>query len=119
MSGNAMLTMKRSRLATNVATETRVRTCQRRCISQGPYIDTGKMQADEVLCRHAVPELRRSELLDSPRARGARGALDAADPARGPAGASPLRGDPPQHGCRDEHPHGPAGDARRARSPAA
>src|SRR5215212_8165418 len=48
MSGNAMLTMTRSRLATNVATETRVRTCQRRCISQGPYIGTGKMQARRI-----------------------------------------------------------------------
>src|SRR5688500_3306406 len=45
MSGKAMLTMKRSRLATNVATETNVRTCQRRCISQGLYRRTCEMQA--------------------------------------------------------------------------
>src|SRR5688500_4021602 len=99
-----MLTMKRSRLATNVATETRVRTCQRRCISQGPYMRTGEMQGEAVRFPHAVPELRRAELLDRPRARGARRALDAADPARGAARPPPLRGDPAQHGCRDEHP---------------
>src|SRR5215213_9771253 len=64
MSGNAMLTMKRSRLATNVATETRVRTCQRRCISQGPYTRTGRMQVAAVCCRGAVPTLRWPELLD-------------------------------------------------------
>src|SRR6185503_9838457 len=98
MAGNAMLTMKRSRLATKVATETRVRTCQRRCISQGPYNNTGEMQVSPIGSSHAVPDLRRSELLDRPRARGARGALDAADPARGAARTPPLRGDPAQHG---------------------
>src|SRR3954469_1725859 len=97
MAGNAMLTMKRSRLATKVATETRVRTCQRRCISQGPYRATGKMQASTIRCGRAVPELRRAELLDRPRARDPRGALDVADPARGPARPPPLRGDPAQH----------------------
>src|SRR5829696_9455356 len=104
MSGNAMLTMKRSRLATNVATETRMRTCQRRCISQAPYRHTGKMQAAAVGWSCAVPPLREPELLRRPRARGHRRALDAARAPRGPARAPALRGDPAQHGDRHEHP---------------
>src|SRR4051812_39753170 len=104
MSGNAMLTMKRSRLATNVATETSVRTCQRRCISQGAYTGTGKMQASTIRWPGALPPLRQPELLDRARARGDRRALDAARAARGAARAPPLRGDPPQHRDRDQHP---------------
>src|SRR5215217_6204439 len=104
MSGNAMLTMKRSRLATKVATETRVRTCQRRCISQAPYRATGKTQAAAIRSACALPALREPELLDRAGARGDRRALDAARPARGAARPAPVRGDPPQHRGRDQHP---------------
>src|SRR5215210_6300002 len=112
MSGNAMLTMKRSRLATKVATETSVRTCQRRCISQVPYRGTGKMQATAIRSSRALPALREPELLDRARARGDRRALDAAGAARGLARPAPVRGDPAQHGHRDQHPLRPLEDPR-------
>ena len=106
MSGKAMLTMKRSRLAMKTPTETTARTFQR-CSCQLPIecdlqferhrsrfeLQHATSMARLGACRNA---LRRPELLDRPHARVRRRALDAAGAARRLPRPPPLRRVPAQ-----------------------
>src|SRR6478752_7621636 len=130
ISGNAMFTMKRSRLTMKTPAETSARTFQRRSIRFPRSVafcnqfahrrrSGSKMQLDSLGSSHALPTVQRAELLHRQRAGRRRRALVPARHAGDPVRTQPLFGDQAQPGRRAEHPQRspPAtGGARPARA---